>query len=214
VVVESENYSSQLPGILEQIEKLTQNVQRLEQRLPSILPRIDAVVVATNNTMQEVALWRPHSREYLTEIALARENIPQYLTQAETIVIDAKSIGKEASSGLVTGFFKGVISLPFEVVSGLAGMVDSNSESAKYLTATDISLMQEKVIALLNNDNQTKTVWQNVDSGNRGIIIKGKLIRKNQQNCHSLTFKNHFANVKETLEELMCLDREGLWQVM
>ena len=214
VIAESERYSSQLPNVIGQVEQLTQNVQQLEKSLPSILQRIDAIVDATNNTVGEVALWRPQSEEYLTEIALYRGNIPQYLTRAEYIVNDAKSIGKEASSGLVTGFFKGVISLPFEVVSGLAGIVDAESRSAKYLTAADVSLMQEKVIGLLNDKNQTKAVWQNIDSGNQGSISKDKLIIKKQKNCHYLTFKNHFANEKELLKELMCLDDEGLWKVM
>lgn len=214
VVAESERYSSQVPIALEQIEKLAQDIQQLEKSIPDILQRIDAVVNATNNTVSEVALWRPHSREYLTEIALSRDNIPQYLTRAEHIVIDAKSIGKEASSGIVSGFFKGVISLPFEVVSGLTGIVDSSSRSAKKLSATDVSLMQEKVITLLNNEHQMKTVWQNIDSRNRGTIIKDKLIKKGEQNCHYLTFNNHFGEEKEVLKELMCLNNEGLWNVM
>ena len=215
VLAESERYLRQLPTALEKVDILTRDVQRFKSSLPNVLQRIDAVVDAMNTTVNEVALWRPYSREYLTEIALSRENIPQYLTRAENIVIDAKSIGKEASSGIVTGFLKGVISLPFEVVSGLAGMVDSDSQSAKYLTAADVNLMQEKVIALLSSEKRTRTVWQNVDSGNRGIILKGKLIRKNQQNCHKLTFNNFFAQgIEESLKELMCLDEEGLWEVM
>ncbi|MCF6210693.1 MAG: hypothetical protein L3K24_08510 [Gammaproteobacteria bacterium] len=214
VVAESERYSSQLPSIIEQIEKLTQNVQQLEKSLPSILQRVDAVTATTNNTIAEVALWRPHSRDYLAEMALYRENIPQYLTRAEYIVSDAKSIGKEASSGIATGLFKGVISMPFDVISGLVGIVGLSSLSAKHLTATDVNLMKEKIIALLNDENQTKAVWQNVDSRNRGRIIKGELIRKNQKNCHYLTFKNYFGKEKETLKKLMCLDSEGLWKVM
>jgi len=214
VIAESERYSSQLPIALDQIEKLAENVQQLRISLPSIFQRIDAVVDATNNTTTEVALWRPHSREYLTEIALSRENIPQYLRQVDRIIVDAKSIGQEASSGIVSGFFKGVISLPFEVVSGLTNIVDSDSLSAKNLTAADVGLLQEKVIALLTNENQAKVVWQSNENDNKGTIIKGKLIRKNQQNCHYLTFNNYFSQEKETLKQLMCLDSKGLWQVM
>jgi len=214
VITESGRYSSQLPAAFEQVEKLTQDIQQLRESLPSILQRIDAIVDATNNTTSEVAKWRPHSRGFLSEIALSRENIPQYLLRAENIVIDAKSIGKEASSGIVSGFFKGVISLPFEVVSGLAGIVDSNSRSAKYLTAADVSLMQEKVVSLLNDKNQSKAVWQNIESDNRGTINKGKLIKRNQQNCHRLTFNNYFSKERETLKELMCINNDGLWRVM
>jgi len=214
VVAESERYSSQLPGIIEQVEILIQDVRQLEKSLPGILQRVDAVITTTDNTMAEVALWRPHSREYLAEIASSREDIPQYLTRVEHIVTEAKSIGEEASSGIAAGFFKGIISLPLDVVSGLSGMVDPRSLSAKHLTAGDTSLMQQKVVALLNDQNQTKTVWQSVDSKNRGTIIKSKLIKKNQQNCHRLTFKNHFSKEKETLKKLMCLDDEGLWKVI
>lgn len=156
VVVESEYYSRQLPALLNQIANIEQQVEKLQTSMPAILKRVDAVVKTTNNTTEEVARWRPHSTRYLEEIELSREYIPDYLSRIENTVVDAKTIGSEASSGLVSGFFKGVINLPFEVVSGLTGIVDADSRSAKYLTAQDVALMQEKVVALLNDSNQNK----------------------------------------------------------
>jgi hypothetical protein len=213
VVVESEYYSRQLPALLDQIANIEQQVDKLQTSMPAILKRVDAVVKTTNNTTEEVARWRPHSSRYLEEIELSREYIPDYLSRIENTVIDAKTIGSEASSGLVSGFFKGVISLPFEVVSGLTGIVDADSRSAKYLTAQDVALMQEKVVALLNDSNQTKAAWQNVKSGNRGTIIKGKKTTRNKQQCLMVIFNNHFGNDKETLKELMCINDKGLWKV-
>ena len=213
VVVESEYYSRQLPALLDQIANIEQQVEKLQTSMPAILKRVDAVVKTTNNTTEEVARWRPHSSRYLEEIELSREYIPDYLSRIENTVVDAKTIGSEASSGLVSGFFKGVISLPFEVVSGLTGIVDADSRSAKYLTAQDVALMQEKVVALLNDSNQTKAAWQNVKSGNRGTIIKGKKTTRNKQQCLMVTFNNHFGNDKETLKELMCVNDKGLWKV-
>ena len=213
VVVESEYYSRQLPALLNQIANIEQQVEKLQTSMPAILKRVDAVVNTTNNTTEEVARWRPHSSRYLEEIELSREYIPDYLSRIENTVIDAKTIGSEASSGLVSGFFKGVISLPFEVVSGLTGIVDADSRSAKYLTAQDVALMQEKVVALLNDSNQTKAAWQNVKSGNRGTIIKGKKTTRNKQQCLMVIFNNHFGNDKETLKELMCINDKGLWKV-
>jgi hypothetical protein len=213
VVVESEYYSRQLPALLNQIANIEQQVEKLQTSMPAILKRVDAVVKTTNNTTEEVARWRPHSTRYLEEIELSREYIPNYLSRIENTVIDAKTIGSEASSGLVSGFFKGVINLPFEVVSGLTGIVDADSRSAKYLTAQDVALMQEKVVALLNDSNQTKAAWQNVKSGNRGTIIKGKKTTRNKQQCLMVTFNNHFGNDKETLKELMCVNDKGLWKV-
>lgn len=213
VVVESEYYSRKLPALLNQLTNIEQQISILQASMPAILKRIDAVVKTTNNTTAEVAHWRPHSTRYLEEIALSRDYIPQYLSRIENTVVDAKTIGKEASSGLVSGFFKGVITLPFEVVAGLTGIVDADSRSAKYLTAQDVAMMQEQVVILLNDNNQTKSVWQNIESGNRGTIIKGKKTTREKQQCIKVTFNNHFGNSKETLKELMCIDDKGLWRV-
>ena len=214
VVIESEYYSRQLPTLLSQIASIEQQVKKLQTSMPAILERVDAIVNTTNNTTKEAALWRPHSTRYLEEIELSREYIPDYLSRIENTVVDAKTVGSEATSGLVSGFFKGVINLPFEVVSGLTGIVDADSRSAKYLTAQDVALMQEKVVALLNDSNQKKSVWQNVKSGNRGTIIKGKKTTRNKQQCLKVTFNNHFGNEKETLKELMCINDKGLWKVI
>ena len=213
-IAESEHYSRQLPTVLSQLASIEQQVAKLQASMPAILKRVDAVVKTTNNTTAEVALWRSHSTKYLAEIELSREYIPQYLTRIENTIEEAKTVGSEASSGIVSGFFKGVIKLPLEMVAGLTGIVDIDSRSAKYLTAEDIVLMQEKVVALLSNNNQTKSIWQNVKSGNRGTIIKGKVITRDKQQCINIIFNNHFGDDKETLRELMCKDVKGLWKVM
>ncbi|ALO35997.1 hypothetical protein CMT41_15645 [Colwellia sp. MT41] len=213
VIVESEYYSRQLPALLSQLASIEQQVAKLQASMPAILKRVDDVVNTTNNTTAEVARWRPHSTRYLAEVELSRDYIPQYLSRIENTIVDAKTIGKEASSGLVSGFFKGVITLPFEVIAGLAGIVDVNSRSAKYLTAQDVALMQEKVVVLLNDSKQSKSVWQNVKSGNRGTIMKGKMTIRNKRQCVKVTFNNYFASEKETLKELMCIDDKGLWKV-
>lgn len=95
------------------------------------------------------------------------------------------------------------------MVAGLAGIVDVDSRSAKYLTAQDVALMQEKVVSLLNDNNQSKSVWKNVKSGNRGTIIKGKTATRNKLQCLNVTFNNHFGSEKETLKELCVLMTRG-----
>jgi hypothetical protein len=150
----------------------------------------------------------------LHEIELSRAYIPKYLTRIEQTIVDAKTIGQEASSGIVSGFFKGVISLPFEVVAGLKGMVDVNSRSAKHFKAEDITLMQRNLIVLLNDNKLTSDTWINNTTGNGGTIIKGKETKRNRQQCINVTFNNHFKNQKETLRELMCIDSGGVWKVI
>jgi hypothetical protein len=213
-ILESENYSKKLPALIVQIGRIEQQVALLQANMPVILKSVDALVKTVNNTTAEVTKWRPHSSQYLAEIKHSREYIPQYLTRIENTVTDAKTVGSEASSGLVSGFFKGVISLPFEVVAGLTGIVDADSRSAQNLTARDIALMQEKVVGLLKDSNQSKSVWNNIESGNRGTMVKGKVVIRNKQKCHNVTFNNHFGSEKETLKELMCKDDKGLWKVI
>ncbi len=213
VITESSYYSRQLPNLLNQIDRIEQQIADLQMAMPAILTRVDAVVDTTNNTLTEVALWRPHSTKYLHEIELSRTYIPEYLSRIEQTMVDAKTIGQEASSGIVSGFFKGVISLPFEVVAGLKGMVDVNSRSAKHFTAEDITLMQTKVVALLNDKKAQTDTWLNSNTGNGGSIVKGKKTKRNRHQCINVIFNNHFKNQKETLKELMCVDSKGIWKV-
>lgn len=213
-LIQSEQYSKELPQLWQHLEKIETQIQLLQKSLPGVLQRVDAVVETTNATTFEVSQWRPHSTQYLTEIKHSRQDIPQYLTRAEAIIIDAKTIGKEASSGLVSGFLKGVISLPFDVVSGLTGIVDAKSLSAQYLTEKDIVIMQEQVLLLLANNNKQQAFWHNNDSGNRGKISKKPRFTQNGLFCHKLNFINHFKDQQETLNELMCQDKQDLWKVM
>lgn len=211
---QSKYYSQQIPELFKHLSKVEEQVAEIQQVLPDVLNRIDSIVLMADKTTAELSQWRPHSTQYLAELEKSREDIPQYLTRIEYIVNDAKSIGKEASSGLVSGFFKGVISLPFEVVSGLTGIIDSNSKSAKLLTAADVTLLQERTIELLENNTQQNIFWQNSQTGNRGRILKGDEFEQKGLLCHELTFINNLKGQEETLKELMCEDKQGLWQVM
>ncbi|TPH12024.1 hypothetical protein [Litorilituus lipolyticus] len=207
VIAESENYSRNIPSLLQRLEYF-------EQQIPLAYQRLDNLEAATNHAVAEIALWRPHSNHYIEELALARENIPQYLTRIERIIEQANQVGEKNSSGFVSGIFKGVISLPFEVVSGLTNIVDSNSQSAKHLTAKDVATLQEHLISLLDSPDQKHILWSNIDSGNYGRITKQEEKNYKGKVCVQVEFTNFFNKQKETLEELMCPNKEGLWQVM
>lgn len=213
-LAQSDQYSKQLPQLWQHLDEIERQIELLQQALPGVLQRIDAVIETTNATTEEVSQWRPHSTQYLIEIKNSRQDIPQYLTRTEAIIIDAKTIGKEATSGLVSGFIKGVISLPLDVVSGLTGIVDAKSQSAKNLTVKDVTIMQEQVLLLLADTNKKQVFWHNNDSGNRGKISQKPSFSRNGLTCHKLSFINHFKNQQETLTKVMCKDKHDLWQVM
>ncbi len=100
------------------------------------------------------------------------------------------------------------------MVSGLTGIVDAKSLSAKYLTVKDLTTIQDKVLLLLSNNNKQQVFWHNNDSGNRGQIKKKPKFTQNGLSCHKLTFVNHFKGQQETLNKVMCQDKHDLWQVM
>ncbi|MBU2870232.1 hypothetical protein [Colwellia sp. E2M01] len=213
VIEESKNYSTQLPQLLAQITKIEEQVAILQANLPAILQRVDEVVKTTNNTTAEVALWRPQSLQYLNEIKLSRTYIPEYLTRAQNTVNDAKTIGEDASSGIVSGLLKGVINLPLDVFTGVKGIVKPGSKSAENLTANDVLLIKNKVISLLNSQDQHKAFWQSSDSGNSGTIVKGATSSHDKKQCIELTFNNYFKSGEEVITQLMCLNDEGVWLV-
>ena len=212
-LIQSEQYSKQLPKLWKHLTEIERQIDLVQKSLPRVLQRVDSVINTTNATTAEIKQWRPHSTQYLTEIAQSRQDIPLYLTRTEDIIREAKTIGKEASSGLVTGFIQGVISLPLDVVSGLTGMIDSKSLSAKNLTTQDVTIMQEKVLSLLSN-NKKQVFWNNKESANKGTIIKEPQFKQRGLLCHKLLFTNYFKEQQEMLDKLMCQDEEGLWQVM
>lgn len=213
-LAQSEHYSKQLPTLWQHLDKIEVQMQALQKDLPKVLKRVDDAVITSNEAINELAQWRPHSEKYLTEIEHSRDDIPQYLTRIEGIVTDSKTIGKEASSGLVSGFLKGVISLPFDVLSGLTGLVDSKSRSAKNLTENDIAMIQEKVVVLLESNTGKQVSWQNEKSGNRGRITKGAEFKKRGKVCHRITLSNDFKGQQETLKKVMCKNKDDLWQVL
>lgn len=212
VVQESEQYSKQLPTLFAQLDSLQKQLAEVQMQLPDVLKRVDNVVATTNSTLEEVAKWRPHSERYLIQIEHSREDIPQYLTRVEDIVVDAKTIGQEASSGLFVGLVKGVVSLPFDVVAGLTGLVDADSRSAKYLTDADIALIQESTVKLLDSKSES-IEWRNPENDNHGVIVKGKSRKRKGLSCRNVTLTNYFNKEKEVLKELMCKNDDGIWKV-
>jgi archaellum component FlaC len=219
-LIESDKYSSQIPLLSAHLTRLEQQAAAVEKQLPDILKRIDNLVITTDNVTQEIAKWRPHSLEYIKQLEYSREDIPRYLTRIEDIatdaqmtISDAKTIGSENSKGIVKGLVKGVVSLPFDVVSNLAGIVDSSSKSAQQLTKEDITLLQQSAINVLTSEAITEKSWRNKSTGHYGKVNQGEKFQRQGKDCYQLTFTNYFNNEKERLLEDACLNDQNLWQI-
>lgn len=212
-IKESNRYSSSIPDLLAHLTTIESQISQIQQQLPDVLNRVDSIVETTNKTTLEAAKWRPHSSAYIEQIEHSRKDIPEYLTRIEYIIEDAKTIGREASSGMVSGFFQGVVSIPFNVLSKLTGIVDSDSQSARHLTEKDIEILKEKTITLLKDNNRRSITWRNKASENSGTITKTRDYIKNKQSCHDIEMVNRFNQSSETLNRTMCQDKDGDWRV-
>jgi surface antigen/uncharacterized coiled-coil DUF342 family protein len=219
-LIESDKYSSQIPLLSAHLKRLEQQAAAVDKQLPDVLKRIDNLIITTDNVTKEMTKWRPHSLEYIKQLEYLREDIPNYLTRiediatdAQMIISDAKTIGSENSRGLVTGLVKGVVSLPFNVVSNLAGIVDSSSKSARLLTEQDIILLQQSAITVLSSKTTTEKSWRNKSTGHYGRVNQGESFQRQGKDCYQLTFTNYFNNERERLQEDACLNDQNLWQV-
>lgn len=213
-IKESGRYSQSIPALLEHLTTIEKQVADIQTQLPAVLSRIDQIVLTTDSTTKEVAKWRPHSTAYIEQIKHSREDIPEYLTRVEYIIEDAKTIGREASSGMVSGFFQGVVSIPFNVLSKLTGIVDSDSQSARHLTEEDIAILKEKTVTLLKDPNRKSITWRNKKSENSGTISKKRDFKDKGKSCHAIEMVNKFDKKSETLYSTMCKDQDGDWRVI
>ncbi|RHW76739.1 hypothetical protein [Colwellia sp. RSH04] len=67
---------------------------------------------------------------------------------------------------------------------------------------------------MLDNKDEKHILLSNIDSRNSGFITEISFKKHQEKPCVQVEFINSFNKQKETLEQLMCPNKEGLWQVM
>lgn len=208
IVTESQAYREQLPALYQRLDTLDAQLTSLEARLPDILQRVDA-------GLAESSAWRPLSSDALAEAAQWREELPVYLDRSEALVASARKAGQEASSGMVTGFFSGALSLPFKALRDISSLVDPRSLSARHLTEDDWALLRSAAITLLSRPEQELAKWQSPTSGHNGTVRIVESKQLDAQECHVLLITNFFSGDRqETLDkQRVCKGEDGRWAV-
>ena len=144
----------------------------------------------------------------LLEVKKTREELPMLLIQANTV---AKSAGKNASEGAVSGFFSGIIKAPINLMSGADG-VFSKSEN---LSDADQELISAASMRLLKK-NKLGAVqkWSNSSSGHKGDITLTAMGVNGDERCRELTYRG-FKRRKELGKSLMvlCHNEIGQWSI-
>lgn len=212
---EVEAVRSTLPSILERIDELYNQVESLQKSLPEVLKTVNGITAVVDDTNQQVEKIIPLVPEVLSEVEKTRNEIPSYLTRVEDIVANSKTISEEAGKGAVTGFFKGIIATPFELIKGTEERIRSGLTNEKVLTDEDFDLVAKAVGELLHSDQVETMPWKNTKSGNKGQVTLVNSYQSKGRECRTLklSFKGKDGS-EDSVNRDVCLNSEGKWETV
>ena len=172
---------AEVAQVRQQIPHILTEVAQVRAQIPPLLATADQAIIALNTTRDDVVPLVPLA---LDEIRLTRESIEPTLDRVEYMVDDAFSkadsailsagdAGKKASEGAVSGFFTGLIKLPFQLVGTLASPVvkSVDADVLKQLDEKDIELIAEAANRAVDASGRSEEqYWENPQSGKSGSI--------------------------------------------
>ena len=226
ILEEVEQTRLQIPPILEQVERTRQQVppilkevEAVRKEMPAMLKSADRASSAVVTASKEIEATRPLIQDVVREVATTRESIPPMLDRAENMIAQAKVAGQEASSGAVTGFFKGLVTTPFtlvgDAVKPITGMSD---EELQNLTPQDRELIEVTALYLLNNGK--KGDIQKISNPDSGFSTTLKLVDIEiteedftETECRALQFEGYRDGKRlKTVNRTFCKEEGGGWE--
>jgi len=222
VLAEIEAVNAQVDPILQRFDESLLLMREVLQQLPDVLSTTNAAIASLEETRdQSVPL-------VLEEIRLARELIDPTLDridvmmddafeQADVAISGASRAGQEASEGAVTGFFTGLLRVPFQLVGTLAApLVRSiNTDVIEQLNEEDARLMAEAgARAGISEDIGRDYLWSNPETGNSGAItIVSKLNVQGVQCVNArIRINNRGTQIQDKTSEF-CRDSNDSWKL-
>ena len=213
----------QIPQILSTTENALTAINETQQQIPQIVNTAENAIAALNLTRDELMPYIPLTLE---EVRLMRKTMEDSLDRIEILIDDANDkalnaillagdAGKKASEGAVSGFFTGLIKLPFKLIGTLASPIvkSIDADVAKKLTEKDLELIAsagKKAVEAKKIDRAWK--WDNPDSGNSGSLT---IIRKYEIRSHVCVEVQVRVSIKgkEKMNELdnLCLNKDKKW---
>lgn len=213
VLNEAESVRGELPKILERVDTLQKQVSQIQKQLPSILKTVNGITHVVGETNQQVEKIVPLVPKVLDEVKITRDQIPSYLTRVEQIVENTRGISEEAGKGAVTGFFKGIVSTPFELLKGTESTVRASLKNEKLLTDEDFQLVYEASAKLLQSETNKTQAWGNPSTGNGGMLTVIRTYEYKGEHCKTikLDFKTRNGS-KDSTENNVCKNSQGHWK--
>jgi len=238
ILKEIEEVRKQIPPVLDEVKELRQQLPAILVEVKEVREQIPAVLVEVKEIRQQVPLVLTEVKLYrqqiplildeveevrilvpdiLTEVASMREAIPPMLVQGERMIREARTAGKEASEGAVTGVFTGIIKAPFKLVGGLGrSMFGSSSHDIAGFTEGDKNLAGNIAVTILEHGKLgEKLTWANPESGNDGTITFFETKKIDGKECR--VFRNVVriaGNEKINNNITACQNKDSEWDMI
>jgi len=227
ILHEVEETRKLVPSILKEVEQTRQQippilkeVEAVRKEMPAVLKSADKASNAVVVMSKEIKATRPLIPQFLKEVETTRESIPPMLDRADAMIDKARTAGQEASSGAVTGFFKGLVTAPFALVGdagkAITGMSD---EEIKQLTEKDLDLIKAAMLYLLNNG--TKGEAKEISNPGSGFSATFKLVSESTReedfatvDCRTIFYDGYKnGNRLKTVNRTFCKEKGGGWDL-
>jgi hypothetical protein len=227
ILKEVEQTRLQIPPILKEVEQTRQQIPPILKEVEAVRKEVPAITKSTDNAAyavvvmsKEIKATRPLVPEILKEVETTRESIPPLMDRAEAMIDKARKAGEEASSGAVSGFFKGLVTAPFALVGDAGKAVTGMSdEEIKKFTDKDIDLFKRATLDLLNNGKKgdTRNI-NNPDSGNSATIKLVSIESKEEDfttvECRILQTETYKSDERvKTSNRHFCREEGGGWEI-
>ncbi len=138
ILAQVESIKKEIDPILQRVDKTVAVVDDTQRQIPQIINTADNAIAAINDTNKEIKLTRESIDPTLDRVDGLVEDA---YFKAQDAINAAEDAGKKASEGAVSGFFTGLIKLPFKFIGSFDNIVFENihldgNQNAKHLIDT------------------------------------------------------------------------------
>jgi surface antigen/regulator of replication initiation timing len=212
IIAQLESIEQQIDPILQRVDKTVAVVDDTQRQIPQIIEATDNAIAVLDDTREEIKLTRESIDPTLDRVD---DLVEDAYFKAQDAIATAEGAGKKASEGAVSGFFTGLIKLPFKLIGSLASpIVDTlDVNVARKLTEKDIELLAEAGTQAIKSNNIGKERrWDNPSSKNSGSITI--ISRYQLQGLECVEARVRISHKNKQLEddlERFCLNEKNEW---
>lgn len=224
IITEVKEVRLQIPLILEETQKIRNTVssiiaetQKIRSTLPPVVEEIAKVRGQIPPLVAELNAYQVLIPKLLVEIEETRGMVPTTLNRVEKIITQAGQAGTKASEGIASGFFSGVVKMPFSMIANLGSSIFSN----KNLSKKDMSNITNLALNLVREGQDGQKVnWISEKTNISGTILlvgthppKKKWAHFNFKKCRTVKFID-VSNDNKSSEKIhmACQNPDGIWE--